>query len=430
MYLNLCFDIVKIVFRLVCCFLLLFWKMDAFAQNKELNQKNQIFIIPELLVGETMEANTDFPESKLQKGVFLSLGTTSNSEKEWSRILGFPRVGFTIGFTDFGNSKNIGYAYTLMSFVEFDLLKKKNLLSLNVGMGGAYIDTKYDPELNPFNLAVTTDVNWAFRSFVYYNVYASKIINWRLGLGYAHFSNGHTRLPNQGLNSFLLSISSSIYPHRNTNTSEELKTEAINYSDSSSEVFLETRFGIGQNVLSRVYNDKKEVFSVAISGGKIINSTFKFSFGGYYRFYEQYYDHIVNEGRLINEQVPHFKEKPYRYATNFGLFVGAELLMGHFGTELNLGANLYKPFYEIDWQLSQGFYANGDYVKLGELNSYYKTKKTISSRLGIRYYILNTSNHPKNNFFIAAHINANLGQADFSEFSVGYICQLNYRMKK
>ena len=429
MYLNLSFDISKKVLRLACFFLFLFWKIDAFAQDKIVDQNNHIFIIPELLVGKTMEANTDFPESKLQKGIFLSLGTSSNSEKDWSRILGFPRVGFTIGFTDFGNLDKIGYAYTLMPFVEFDLLKKKKLLSLSVGMGGAYIDTKYDPELNPFNLAVTTDINWAFRSFVYYNLYASKTIDWRAGLGYAHFSNGHTRLPNQGLNSFLVSISSSIYPNRTIVSPQKLNTEIKNYSGSGIETFLETRFGIGQNVLSRVYNDKKEVFSAAISGGKIINSTFKFSFGGYYRFYEQYYDHIVNEGRLINEQVPHFKENPYRYATNFGLFIGAELLMGHFGAEFNIGANLYKPFYEIDWQLSQGFYANGDYVKLGELDSYYEIKKTISSRLGMRYYVLNTSNHPKHNFFIAAHINANLGQADFSEFSLGYIGQLNYRMK-
>lgn len=34
---------------------------------------------------------------------------------------------------------------------------------------------------------------------------------------------------------------------------------------------------------------------------------------------------------------------------------------------------------------------------------------------------------PENNFYIGAHINSNLGQADFSEISLGYIYNLNFR---
>lgn len=411
------------------CFCMYLFYATVYCQQENSPSDFQYILIPELQLGKTMEANTGFPESKLQKGVLLSLGTTSNAYKEWSRRLGVPRVGLTMGAFDFGNIDKIGYAYTLMPFIEFSLLKTQNLFHVQIGMGGAYIDTKFNPETNPFNLAVTTDVNWSFRSFLYYNIYSTKLTDWRLGIGYTHFSNGHTRLPNQGLNSFLFSLSSSIYNKR-------IKKENLNIIDnknqpsSSVETFFETRFGLGQNVLSRVYNTKKEVFSTAISAGRIIKSTYKFSFGAYYRFYEQYYDHIRYEERLVNEQVPEFKDDPYRYATNFGLFIGAELLIGHFGAEFNIGANIYKPFYAIDWQLSQGFFANGDYVKLGELDSYYKLKKIVSSRLGMRYYLMNTANHPVNNFFIAAHINANLGQADFSELSLGYIHQLRYSKKR
>jgi len=50
-----------------------------------------------------------------------------------------------------------------------------------------------------------------------------------------------------------------------------------------------------------------------------------------------------------------------------------------------------------------------------------KLKQIISSRLGFRYYAFTTKKAPKHNFFVAANINANLGQADFAELSFGYV---------
>lgn len=410
---------------LLCC-----GTIQSLAQTNQSENQDTFFVTPELLIGKTMEANTGFPKTKLQKALFVNFGTYSSKKNQrYSMALGYPRTGFSIGTTDFGNTKKIGYAYTLMSFVEFDLFQKKSSRwSLYVGMGAAYIDTKFDVDSNPFNLAVTTDVNWAFRSFLYYKVFNQKLTNWRMGIGYAHFSNGHTRLPNQGLNSFLVSLSSTISTKSSIRSS--VKDAKNDKKTKTVENYFQIRTGIGQNVLSRIFNDKKEVYSIAISTGKVVNKTFKYGVGAYYRFYEHYYDHIKDDGQLINEQVPEYRENPYKYATNFGVFGTAELLMGHVGIEFNLGINLYKPFYKIDWQLSQGYFYQGQYARLGELDSYFKIKRTISSRLGMKYYLINTNASPKHNWFLSAHINANLGQADFSELSLGYVYRFNFKENK
>ncbi|WP_282086338.1 acyloxyacyl hydrolase [Aquimarina algiphila] len=410
--------------------LIFFIGIKVHSQISNSTDKRPFFVVPEILIGKTGEANTGFPETKLQKSFFVSFGRRSRMiDQQWAILLGYPKTGVSLGVTDFGNTEKLGMAYTVMPFIEVGIFRKySSRWNLNIGMGSSYIDKQFHPDTNPFNQAVTTKINWAFRSFVYYDIFRKEALNWRLGVGYTHYSNGHTRLPNQGLNSFLVSLSSSIGKEDKISDKDRIiqKEKRIR----SSETYFSGRIGIGQNVLSRIYNDKKEVYSIALSAGKIINRTFKFGAGFYYRFYEQYYDHINENGPLISEQVPNFRDNPYRYATNLGFFASTEFLMGHVGVEIDLGINIYKPFYKIDWQLSQGYFFKGEYTRLGELDSYYQIKRTISSKLEIKYYLFNTNKSPKNNIYIGASINANLGQADFSDLSLGYVYRFNFKERK
>lgn len=396
------------------------------SQEITITENTSSFFGAEFLVGKTMEANTDFPETNLQLG--FSLNYTQHNftdRKPWAAWLGFPKTGVSLSAYDFGNTDKIGRAYTLMPFMEFNLSKKIDLLT---GVGLSYIDTQYNEVSNPFNRAISTDLNWSFKSFIYFDVFKSQSTDWRFGLGYVHHSNGHTRLPNQGLNSFLASISASFNSNQ-TNSNTEL---SINKTPTR-QTYYSIRAGIGQNVLSEIFNDKKEVYSFAISAGRIHNNTFKFGGGIYYRFYEHYYDYIKNDEELVNTLYPIFKESPFSYASNLGIFGTAELLLGHLGVEVDIGLNISKPFYKIDWMLNQGYdYQNAQgetVVVLGELDTYYEIKRTISSKLGIKYYFITNNKAPKHNFFIGAHINANLGQADLTELSFGYVRRLNLKSK-
>lgn len=409
----------KYTFYLLCPLLI---TLKIYAQPVKKSQKPLIYIAPEIAIGKTMEANQGFPETSIQKAFFVSLGFNTNKEKAWKRQLGYPTTGISLSITDFGNTQKIGKAYTVMPFLETSFFsQKKHPIYLQVGMGASYMDTQYHPVDNPYNKAITTKINWSFRSFLYYDIFRTNHMDWRMGLGYIHHSNGHTRLPNQGLNSFVASVSSIIPVTKQVSPSFRKVSETKENTPGST-TFISGRFGLGYNVLSQTFNAQKEVYSVAFSAGKIYKNTFKFGGGFYYRFYQHYYDHIKNDEELIEEQVPFFRESPFRYATNFGVFASAELLLGHVGLSTQIGLNIYKPFYKIDWQLSQGYYANDTYYK-EDLNWYYEIKRTVSSRMGIKYYLRNTNTSPKHNVFVSAHINANLGQADFSEISIGYVHQ-------
>ncbi|WP_197429355.1 acyloxyacyl hydrolase [Winogradskyella endarachnes] len=403
---------------------------NCFAQTTDHSKTSMVFFNPEIIIGKTLEANTDFPDTKLQKDLFFSLGWyNNNTDKEWASRLNYPNVGVSLGFTDFGNSENIGYAYSILPFIEFSILKQKiKGLNLHVGFGSSYIDTQYNEISNEFNRAITTKINWSFRSFLYYDVFKNKTTDWRFGLGFLHHSNGHTKLPNQGLNSLATSISAKIDGRKKT----ALNIETHNFKPKS-QTFLDFRLGIGQNVLSEKFNSKKEVYSMAASAGKIINNTFKFGGGFYYRFYEHYYNYINNNEALVAEQVPHYTKNPFGYATAFGLFATSELLISHIGIELDLGLNIYKPFYKIDWQLNKGYSfenAENETIEvLGELDWYYEIKRTVSARMGLKYYVWSTNKAPKHNLYIGAHINANLGQADFTELSLGYVYRFNFKTK-
>lgn len=416
-------------FRNLVCILC---TLKIYAQNAS-STKSDLFYNADIYFGKTLEANTGFPKTSLQTGAVFSMGSLNkNNSAAWVKQLGQPKSGLSLSFTDFGNSSKLGRAYSLIPYLEFGLLKKKtDRLNLAIGVGGAYIDTQFSNETNPFNRAISTKINWAFRSILYYNIIEQSKMDWRLGLGYFHHSNGHTRLPNQGLNSLLLSISTMI-PSQKT-AKHSLSEKEKSHNEHSKQTFLSFQTGIGQNVLSELDITKREVYTFTASAGTVINKTFKFGGGLYYRFLEGYYDYIKDDGELISEQVPHFKENPYKYATNFGFFGSAELLLSHVGLEWNVGFNVYKPFYKIDYQLNQGYsFYDGEKTVffLAELDWYYEVKRTISSKLGLKYYIINTNKAPRNNVCIGIYINSNLGQADFTELSLGYVYRFKSKERK
>ncbi len=383
------------------------------------NQSNYSFVSLEYDLGKTAPANFNFPETNPQQNLVFSIGKTNNNpNNEWAKQLDYPKTGLSILYADFGNSGKLGQAITVMPFVDFNIFRKySNKFNLKTGLGASYFKVVYDKNSNVYNKAITTHFTWSFRSFLYYKFLEKRDYNFKVGAGYYHNSNGHVRLPNQGLNSFLISLNSEFdYNKTPIIVNKNLLTKTKN----SSQNYFSTRFGLGIRSFSRDDNAQKRVYTFAFSTGKIINKTFKFGVGFYYRFYEDYYDYIKTDGAIVHDFYPNLNSKPFRNATNFGISTNAEIMLNHIGVELELGVNLYKPAYKIDWIVNEGEYKNGAY-QLGKLDNYYKLKKLFSSRLGLKYYVLNYNKSPKNNFFIGAFLNANFGQADFSEMSLGYV---------
>ena len=64
---------------------------------------------------------------------------------------------------------------------------------------------------------------------------------------------------------------------------------------------------------------------------------------------------------------------------------------------------------------------------LGQFNTKYEVKNIVNARLGMKYYLWSTATPRKDNLFVGLHINSNGGQADFTELSLGYVYQFNFR---
>lgn len=403
--------------------------LSAQVADSSRNYPNSFAI--EFLGGNTSQSSNTSPETKNERGFMVHFGNNNtNNKQEWASRLGFPRTGLTLGVIDYGNPSAIGYSISVMPFLETSVFKIKNLF-LNGAYGMSLLTKKYHPIANPENAAITTDLNWAFRLFFQYQLITTRKINWRMGLGYMHQSNGHFRLPNDGLNSIF--VSTSVQLNYKSKTSLDVEVEDLSKERGQfRNTFVSFRTGLGANVFSTKINTPEPVYTAALSAGLVYNKTFKYSAGFYYRYYQQYYNYIVSEGELINEEYPHFKENPYKYATNFGVFISAELLLSHIGIELALGYNIFKPFYAVDRRVGQAtpYISNGEvYYANADLNFEYELKQRISCRLGLKYYLFSTNDEHPYNFYIGGHINSNFWQADFSELSAGIVYNFNFLKK-
>lgn len=396
-----------------------------------LGQDNSYFT-PEFSVGFSTASNEDFPDRNLQvQGlVHLSL-SNSHKKQEWAHWLKAPNTGLTVGHTNFGNNDVLGSAYTLMPFLEFNNFRSTRWTT-KIGLGGSYFTKKFDLEDNFDNRAVSTDITWSFRAFTYYTFLKTPLVQWRAGLGLFHHSNGHTRLPNNGYNSFLLSIAADIHPAVIAKQVTLEQPERTRYN------YVTVRKGVGQNVFNdgAPFNDKKEVYTLSAEYGKVFNKTLRLGVGGFYRIYEHYYDYINDNEFLVRDgqRFASLRENPWSSASNIALYTRGELLLNHIGIELMLGVNLHKPAYQVDWYLNEGWdFAPReipDYWVFGEFNSKFKLKEIFTTRLGLNYYLKGTNTFTPHNFVAGIHLNTNLGQADFTEISVGYVYSFGVKKKK
>lgn len=390
------------------------------------------FLTAEFLGGNTFPPTNNSPKTKNEKGLMLHFGQSTRSKKdEWAYRLKYPNIGFTVGVIDYGNPDEVGYSIVAMPFLENKLFNIRNLY-VNLAMGGALFTTKYQANSNSNNNSITTNITWAFKLFFHYALISSERFQWKLGLGYLHKSNGHVRLPNEGLNSIFASTS---FQFNNGEQIRQVPKDDLVTSKwpNTTRTYFSFRAGIGQNVLSKSFNEPKEVYTVALSMGKIYNNTFKYGAGLYYRFYEHYYDYIIAEEELVRDYYLYFTEAPFLYASNLAIYGSFELLLNRVGVEVQIGFNLFKPAYKIDRQLGQSYYfvQNGEeYFAYADLDLNFELKQSISTRLGLKYYFLSTNEENPFNVFLGANLNANFGQADFNELSLGVVYNFNRKQRE
>ena len=378
------------------------------AQEKK---KNKLYLEPAYMVGKVIPNYLkNFPSTSLQHALNVDVGILrQDTSNLWAKYYNYPKTGVSFFASTIGNNKVFGTQLAILPYISFDIFKKKKgNFSLKLGLGASYFTTHYHRTNNDRNLDIGSPYTWAFQSFIYKEIYHKKGITFKLGAGYSHASNGHTQLPNLGLNSALLSLSAQFSKKETHPFSPTKKIKSL--AKKSYTISIEKGLGF-QEFGSKDYpiGGKKQLVEItSLSLGIISKKHYKIKAGVTHRFYNSFYDYIIDSNEL------EYIKSPRKNASNIELFIGNEFYLGHVDIDIRLGVNLYKPFYKRFNEL---------FPERTAIEQ--KLKSLISTRLGLNLFLININKLPKHNVYFGTYIKANVDQADFTAISLGY----TYRLK-
>ena len=383
-------------------------------------QKKQLFA--EYSIGETSSADNQFLSLKSSQTFGIGFGIQHNDTLNWVKQLRNPYTGIILQVSNQGNTERIGYSYSLLPYIEKPIILKNEKLKLLAALGVAYHTKKYDFYENWQNKAISTDFTYAFRLGLYYDIFSKNNFQTRINLNYLHYSNGHIQWPNNGINTLAVGLNLNYTRFKkDTNLPEkEVRKEDIK---KDKKTFFSVQTGIGEHALYRFYNFRRNVYSMDFMYGKIYNKIHKVGVGVYFRNYQNNYKYIKEGNNLVSAEYPNLQKNPFLNSSSAGIALNYEFLMQHISVETEVGLTIFRPFFPTEFRLNAtlinkqtGLYENGK-----SEGTTYTLKRFISGKLGLKYYLFNTNNSPKNNFYLGGHIVSVLGQADYSELALGYV---------
>lgn len=407
----------ELVLNLLLTVLFLACSLAVLAQDS-LSTRNPFYIEPEITLGKLTTAYTGFPDAGMKLTGTLSLGFANTHNTSWARYFNFPQTGVALSFSSLGNRQVLGYGIGLIPYVVFNPAKRmKQPFYFKLGLGVNYFTKHYNPYKNPENRSIGSAFTWAFQCYAYQTVVVGKLYKIKVGLGWDHASTGHMALPNFGYNSFSFGLSTQLFTGKNPPVSGlgrgklmEQKWPALG--------FLSLRHGLGVHQLGGTGPTRNKalypVYTVALSGGMLLHGFVKVRIGVAYRFYQSFY------GLIMTQHYPEYEKNPMLNASSLSLLLGSEFMLGHAGLDMELGFNVLKPFFP---QFHQDFEPKGR-----PFNT--RVKSIFTQRIGLNVYLFNIKKSPKHNVSLGAHINANFGQAEFSDISLSYTLMMGGRKKK
>ena len=319
--------------------------------------------------------------------------------------MGYPRMGVMFSVTDGGNNKVFGRQYALVPLVFLTPGKPARgpvRFEMQLGLGAGFYDRPYHPDKNPDNMLFAGQAIWHFQLGLGMTASLRQHMAVQGGILWTHGSSGHTRLPSVGWNVFAARLS-----FRGLFTAKKQ-----HYTNDTSYTFDKKirfgfRIGVGWMQRGDAFTDVTPGKQYYVLNGSFfvsrrLGKIYKLQTGLIYRYYENY-------ARAIKDwQVA--EKHSFLQSSALIWYIGNELQFGRFSFQVDVGANLYKPFFQT--------YFNQ--IEKGNRVTYW-TQQILTTRIGAGVYVLDPYKHPGHNVFFHAHVNANVGQAEFTELGIGYV---------
>jgi hypothetical protein len=354
-----------------------------------------------------MSNNFAFPTTGYQQTIAFNYGFTNIDTTKWARFYNHAESGVMVLYSNLGHNDILGHQFSVLPFVTFRVFNgAKSSSMLKLGAGISYFTHRFDSLGNPHNEIIGSQFTWDVKIFLYKSIYRTESMSIKLGVGFSHESNGHTKLPNLGVNSPMASLSAQFYNQEKDNYFHPSRIKRRNVS--AKKYYLTYEQGLGLHEQDETEGPAmgflKPVYTSDLSAAILFNKHIKLRGGFTYRYYKTYYDHII-ENNVVG-----LAEEPNWSASNVSFYLGNEFLMGHIGIDGLLGVNLHKPFYrKFNPQTDVGL----------------TLQKTLLTRIGLNLYLINTHKLPKHNLYLGAHIKANMVKADYTDITIGYTYNLN-----
>ena len=214
---------------------------------------------------DNFSANKNFLQGSAFGGELIYHYNVNRSPKKWSSDLGVKSIDFIFNYKNMGNITRIaepkkgefGDAYSLLAGLTFPFLNiNKVELAFTPGFGVLYAGESWFSNQNPI---VGSRLNFGLKAGLKMSLPITEKTAISTNLDVLHYSNGGTRVPNNGLNT--VSVGLSII--RNLNKNIEVKTYAFENED-----YKKHSFDLAINVGRRgVYQNRSGLFKTGLYGG-------------------------------------------------------------------------------------------------------------------------------------------------------------------
>lgn len=327
------------------------------------------------MLGNGTDLGEQIKNSSRYFGVDVRLGFQRGNESIYSRAYRYPTMGVGFYSSTFHNA-NVGEPNAVYFFMDIPMSyshEKDWMFSYFFSYGLSYNFNPYHPEDNPINLFIGSYRN----VYVHLGLKAARRLTSRVELnatlGFKHFSNGASSLPNSGINLIPLSLGMG-YRLTKSHNKDFTPTPLPEHKPKTA-----IHFHLAPGVKEYFIGDNKNLkLGAGLHVLQEISHMHRLGVG------LDYFYAANSRERIADTNNTRFWD-----ANSFALFASWEWLL----TE-----NLYAP-------MGVGIYLNRN-LHNGEENWYYQ-------RLGLRYRF-------NNNVFAGVSIKAHKARADFFEWTVGY----------
>jgi len=314
------------------CFLLCLFSVAVFAQENE--DSNAIEV--SFLRGNVLPHTKDLYHLQGHAdGVMLSFLKQTHGKDEWHSAYNFPDYGVYFEYQNYNNDF-LGKVYAAGVLYNFYFLNRNLELKLSQGIG--YATNPYDKVENSKNKAFgsTLMANTNIGLF-YKKEHLLDKFGLQAGFLFTHFSNGRTKSPNSGINSFLLNVGVNYDFSKVANKAVDTALVKKSFKEPIKYNFV-IRSGFNESPV--IGSGQHPFYHIGFFVDKRFNRKSALQLGTDLFLTNSFKDFI----KYKSVAFPELNINPNTDYKRVGVFVGYELFVNRISLEAQVGYYVYRPF--------------------------------------------------------------------------------------